>query len=152
MTRATEPSITQYPPAMADGGFPDGRWVQGAAGTQAQSPKSVPASSRSVVAMAPKVTPASQPMISSGGGGRARPLRWFALGGLEPARQVQRLRRAAKSGLPASWTDVVPADPIVVAAKGRAHFRAEDLWALAQLVRRLSAAQAGRVKGIASSV
>ena len=55
-------------------------------------------------------------------------------------------------GLPASWTDVVPADPIVVAAKGRAHFRAEDLWALAQLVRRLSAAQAGRVKGIASSV
>jgi hypothetical protein len=29
-------------------------------------------------------------------------------------------------GLPASWTDVVPVDPIVVAAMGRAHFRAED--------------------------
>jgi Family of unknown function (DUF5372) len=55
-------------------------------------------------------------------------------------------------GLPASWTDVVPADPIVVVATGRAHFRAEDLWALAQLVRRLAAAQAGRVKGIASHV
>jgi hypothetical protein len=39
-------------------------------------------------------------------------------------------------GLPA------PADPIAVAT-GRAHFRAEDLWALAQLVRRLAAAQAG---------
>jgi Family of unknown function (DUF5372) len=51
-------------------------------------------------------------------------------------------------GLPASWTDVVPVDPIVVAATGRAHFRAEDLWALAQLGRRLAAAQAGRVKGI----
>jgi hypothetical protein len=37
-------------------------------------------------------------------------------------------------GWPASWTDVVAADPVVVIGKGRAHLRAEDLWALAQLV------------------
>ena len=40
--------------------------------------------------------------------------------------------------LPASWTDVVPADPFVSTAEGRALFRANDLLELAGLVRRLS--------------
>jgi Family of unknown function (DUF5372) len=40
--------------------------------------------------------------------------------------------------LPASWTDVVPADPSVAIARGRALFRADDLFELAGLVRRLS--------------
>ena len=40
--------------------------------------------------------------------------------------------------LPASWTDVVPADPFVSTAEGRALFRANDLFELAGLVRRLS--------------
>jgi Family of unknown function (DUF5372) len=40
--------------------------------------------------------------------------------------------------LPASWTDVVAADPLVSIGEGRALFRADDLWELAELVRRLS--------------
>ena len=36
--------------------------------------------------------------------------------------------------LPASWTDAAPADPFVVIAEGRAHFRPEDLLRLAELV------------------
>jgi Family of unknown function (DUF5372) len=40
--------------------------------------------------------------------------------------------------LPASWTDVVAADPVVCIGKGRALFRAGDLSELAGLVRRLS--------------
>jgi hypothetical protein len=40
--------------------------------------------------------------------------------------------------LPASWTDVVAADPLVSMGEGRALFRADDLFALAGLVRRLS--------------
>jgi hypothetical protein len=40
--------------------------------------------------------------------------------------------------LPASWTDVVPADPSISIAKGRALFRADDLFELAGLVRCLS--------------
>jgi hypothetical protein len=40
--------------------------------------------------------------------------------------------------LPASWTDVVAADPCVSIAEGRALFRADDLFELAGLVRRLS--------------
>ena len=39
--------------------------------------------------------------------------------------------------LPASWTDVIADDPFVSAAAGRAHFRAEDLLELAELVSRL---------------
>ena len=38
--------------------------------------------------------------------------------------------------LPATWTDVVPADPFVLVANGRSPFRAEDLWELAQFLRR----------------
>ena len=40
--------------------------------------------------------------------------------------------------LPASWTDVVAANPFVSAAEGRALFRADDLFELATLVRCLS--------------
>jgi Family of unknown function (DUF5372) len=40
--------------------------------------------------------------------------------------------------LPASWTDVVAADPVVSMGKGQALFRAGDLSELAGLVRRLS--------------
>ena len=40
--------------------------------------------------------------------------------------------------LPASWTDVVPADPFVSISGGRAMFRADDLFDLARLVRCLS--------------
>jgi Family of unknown function (DUF5372) len=40
--------------------------------------------------------------------------------------------------LPASWTDVVAADPLVSIGNGRALFRADDLCELAGLVRRLS--------------
>jgi hypothetical protein len=39
--------------------------------------------------------------------------------------------------LPAGWTDVEGMDPFVVVSAGRAHFRVEDLLALADLVRRL---------------
>lgn len=40
--------------------------------------------------------------------------------------------------LPASWTDVVAADPFISVAEGRALFRAGDLFELAMLVRCLS--------------
>jgi hypothetical protein len=40
--------------------------------------------------------------------------------------------------LPASWTDVVAADPFISVAEGRSLFRADDLFELAGLVRRLS--------------
>jgi len=40
--------------------------------------------------------------------------------------------------LPARWTDVVPADPFVEAAAGRAPFRTEDLLELADQVARLA--------------
>jgi hypothetical protein len=39
--------------------------------------------------------------------------------------------------LPAGWTDVQGIDPFVVVAAGRAHFRVEDLLALAGLIRQL---------------
>ena len=39
--------------------------------------------------------------------------------------------------VPASWTDIIAADPVVQVAAGRALFRAEDLLELAQLVQRL---------------
>ena len=37
--------------------------------------------------------------------------------------------------LPACWTSVLAADPAVVVASGRAHFRVSDLLDLVQLVR-----------------
>jgi len=40
--------------------------------------------------------------------------------------------------LPASWTDVEGPDPFLVIAAGRAHFRAPDLLALADLLRKLA--------------
>jgi hypothetical protein len=40
--------------------------------------------------------------------------------------------------LPAAWTDLLPPDPLVIVAKGRSAFRAEDLWELVQLLRRVS--------------
>jgi hypothetical protein len=40
--------------------------------------------------------------------------------------------------LPAAWTDVLPPDPFVVVAKGRSAFRANDLWELVQLLRKVS--------------
>jgi Family of unknown function (DUF5372) len=43
--------------------------------------------------------------------------------------------------LPACWTDVVPEDPFVVIARGRSHFRMDDLRQLIELVARLDAAQ-----------
>ena len=39
--------------------------------------------------------------------------------------------------LPAGWTDVEGPDPLLVIAAGRAHFRAADLLALADLLQRL---------------
>jgi hypothetical protein len=39
--------------------------------------------------------------------------------------------------LPAGWTDVLPPDPLVAMAEGRSPFRADDLWHLAELLRRI---------------
>ena len=39
--------------------------------------------------------------------------------------------------LPAAWTSLVPSDPSVVLASGRAPFRVTDLQALAQLIQRI---------------
>ena len=36
--------------------------------------------------------------------------------------------------IPASWTDVEGADPVVALAAGRAHFRVADLLALARVL------------------
>jgi hypothetical protein len=47
---------------------------------------------------------------------------------------VEKLR-----SLPASWTDVTIPDDVVTAGKGRAHFRAQDLLEVAELVRTLQA-------------
>ena len=44
--------------------------------------------------------------------------------------------------LPAAWTDVEGPDPFLVIAAGRAHFRAEDLRALADLLRKLDGKEA----------
>jgi hypothetical protein len=44
--------------------------------------------------------------------------------------------------LPAGWTDVEGADPFLVIAAGRAHFRAADLLALADLLRKLDGKEA----------
>lgn len=39
--------------------------------------------------------------------------------------------------VPANWTDIIPVDPVVQVAAGRALFRAVDLIELAQLIQRL---------------
>jgi Family of unknown function (DUF5372) len=39
--------------------------------------------------------------------------------------------------LPAAWTSLVPPDPSVLQAKGRASFRVMDLLALTQLLQRI---------------
>ena len=39
--------------------------------------------------------------------------------------------------LPAGWTDVLPPDPLVSLAQGCSPFRADDLLALAELLRRI---------------
>ena len=44
--------------------------------------------------------------------------------------------------LPAGWTDIEGVDPFLVVSAGRAHFRVEDLLALADLVRRLEGKEA----------
>ena len=44
--------------------------------------------------------------------------------------------------LPAGWTDVEGADPFLVVAAGRAHFRAADLLALADLLGKLDGKEA----------
>ena len=44
--------------------------------------------------------------------------------------------------LPAGWTDVEGPDPLLVVAAGRAHFRAADLLALADLLRKLDGKEA----------
>jgi hypothetical protein len=49
--------------------------------------------------------------------------------------------------LPAEWTDVVPEDPFVVMARGRAAFDLEGLVALAELVASLAAAGASGEDG-----
>ncbi len=56
---------------------------------------------------------------------------------------VERLR-----SLPTSWTDVLILDGVVTAGRGRAHFRAEELWEVAELVRILLA----RIEGPSSGV
>jgi Family of unknown function (DUF5372) len=43
------------------------------------------------------------------------------------------------TALPARWTNVVEADPVVAVAAGRAPFRANDLLEVVQLIRALSA-------------
>ena len=39
--------------------------------------------------------------------------------------------------LPAAWTSLVPPDPSIVQAKGRAPFQVTDLLALAQLLQKI---------------
>jgi hypothetical protein len=43
------------------------------------------------------------------------------------------------TALPASWTDLVAADPFVSVAAGRAPFRADDLLEIVKLIQCLSA-------------
>jgi hypothetical protein len=45
------------------------------------------------------------------------------------------------TSLPAEWTDVVPEDPFVVVASGRAPFHLDGLLALSELVPSLAAAR-----------
>jgi hypothetical protein len=47
--------------------------------------------------------------------------------------------------VPASWTDLVPEDPLVRLAAGRSPFRAVDLMELAQLVERLGSASVNEI-------
>jgi hypothetical protein len=46
-------------------------------------------------------------------------------------------------GLPATWTSIVPPDPAVVLASGRAAFRVADLLHLSQLIHRIEEPEEG---------
>jgi hypothetical protein len=46
--------------------------------------------------------------------------------------------------VPARWTSLVPADPIIVIGAGRARLRADDLGELASLISRLRPRRARR--------
>jgi hypothetical protein len=46
--------------------------------------------------------------------------------------------------LPARWTSVCPADPVVALSAGRSPFRARDLLELAELITRLQTSRGGR--------
>jgi hypothetical protein len=48
--------------------------------------------------------------------------------------------------LPLSWTSLAPADPFVIVAAGRAHFRVEDLRGLVVIVEALRPQAARRRK------
>ncbi len=53
--------------------------------------------------------------------------------------------------VPASWTDIVPEDPVVKVAAGRSVCRVQDLVELVELMQGLrGATPASRVKGITS--
>lgn len=47
------------------------------------------------------------------------------------------------TSIPASWTDVVPPDPVVAVSGGRSPFRLQDLVELTRLLQRLRAPLAG---------
>jgi hypothetical protein len=49
------------------------------------------------------------------------------------------------TAISASWTDVIPTDSFVAVSAGRAVFRAEDLFELSVLVRRLLSKGGGNV-------
>jgi hypothetical protein len=50
------------------------------------------------------------------------------------ARVWYEARDGSVATLPRAWTDLAPPDPFVVLADGKAHFRPEDLVALAELL------------------
>ena len=52
-------------------------------------------------------------------------------------RAIYRSAHGHLASLPARWTTLVPDDPLVVVADGRARFRVDDLLELATLVLRL---------------
>jgi hypothetical protein len=52
--------------------------------------------------------------------------------------------------MPASWTNIVPEDPVVVLGAGRAVYRVQDLIELAELIKGLARKEASSVKEIAS--
>ncbi len=49
-------------------------------------------------------------------------------------------------GLPAAWTSIVPPDPTVVLADGRAAFRVADLLQLSHLIERIEEGRKGEAE------
>jgi hypothetical protein len=49
-------------------------------------------------------------------------------------------------GLPAAWTSIVPPDPTVVLADGRAAFRVADLLQLSHLIERIEEGRKGKAE------